>query len=151
MFCNKKYHILTFCDRKYRNLTFCDKTEKYLTVVQQNNAEASLSHSLFISLTLSPCPPIFSHFLLFPLPRNPDPRFHQLMLHCHAKPINTMQCILKVDMTIQFSIHVIPYNTIQYHLIQWHSIQHHTIPCNRIPNNIILCNARWNHTLYFHK
>ena len=32
---------------------FRDKTESYLTVVQQNNAEASLSHSLILALLFS--------------------------------------------------------------------------------------------------
>ena len=71
-FCDKKYSILTFCDKKYRILTFrdkkycilrfrekkyhiltfCNKNDLYLTVVEQNNAEASPS-----------LPPISSHFL----------------------------------------------------------------------------------------
>ena len=67
---------------------------------------------------------------LSPLPRNPVPRFHQLMLPCH-----TMQCILKMDMTIQFSIHVIPYNTIQYHIIQCNKMQSHTAPYNTVLQN----------------
>ena len=123
MFCDKKYHILTFCDRKYRNLTFCDKTEN--TVVQQNNAEASLSHSLSIS----------SNFLLFPLissslePGSQVPPINVTL----PKPINTMKCILKVDMIIKFSIHVIC--TIQHNTIPSNTMQFHTTPYNTVQQN----------------
>ena len=57
------------------------------------------------------------------------------LMYYHIKLINTMQCLLKLDITIQFSIRVIPYNTIQYHIIQCNNMQFHTTPYNTVQRN----------------